>query len=306
MLPQMNDAFRRFLAPAQVNKSLWMLVLGIVLIVLFQTEFLYAILALIALVRVDGGGSFGQAWNSVLVAISTPDTPANVLILLSTFIGMMGAVCLTAFILRDRSPRTLIGQGPVLRNMAIAAGIFFMLLAVSSLVLHLVFNPSPNLPLSSWLIWMPAALPLLFIQITAEEMIFRGFLQQELAVRFKSRWVWMVLPSVLFGALHFEAEKYGSNAWLIVISTGIFGLLAADVTARTGNLGAAIGLHFVNNFFAMMVTSLDGTITGLSLFVTPFGASDTETLRALMIVDIGFAIFAYISYLMVIHLKRSR
>jgi uncharacterized protein len=43
-----------------------------------------------------------------------------------------------------------------------------------------------------------------------------------------------------------------------------FGLIAADLTARTGSIGAAWGFHFANNTMAITILATDGTITGLS------------------------------------------
>jgi membrane protease YdiL (CAAX protease family) len=45
-----------------------------------------------------------------------------------------------------------------------------------------------------------------------------------------------------------------------------FGLVAADLTARTGNLGAAVALHFTNNISAILMVGLAGNLGGLTLY----------------------------------------
>jgi membrane protease YdiL (CAAX protease family) len=140
---------------------------------------------------------------------------------------------------------------------------------------------------------MLIGVPLLLLQVTSEELVFRGYLQQQLAARFDSRWIWYVLPSVLFGFLHYDTEIMGSNAWIVVAHTTIFGMIAADVTARTGNLGAAIGLHFANNLFALTIISLDGSLSGLGLYKTAFHVSDEVAIRSVLIPDIFFLILLY-------------
>ena len=80
----------------------------------------------------------------------------------------------------------------------------------------------------------------------------------------------------------------GANAWLVVGLTGLFGLIAADLTARSGTLGLAWGLHFANNFFALLIVAPQGALSGLALFTTPFSADDTGLMRGLLVVDLAF------------------
>jgi membrane protease YdiL (CAAX protease family) len=303
MLPTINDRFSDFVAPAKSVRSGWFILLGVVLIILFYMEFMYALLFLVSL-AIGNGDTVNLKFNSVMNLISSQDTPLAMVVTLSTFIGMLAAVLLTTAVLRDRSPFTLIGKGPVLRNMFFSAAILASLIMTGTIIMHLYFNMKPNLPVTTWLVWLPIALPLLFIQISAEELIFRGFLQQELAARYANPVMWLFLPSLVFGVLHWDPEGFGDNAWLIVVGTTLFGMFAADITARTGNLGAAIGLHFVNNFFALFITSIDGPMTGLSLYLTPFGADNHEQMRIMLLWDIGLVTLAYGIYLAVIHLKR--
>ena len=62
----------------------------------------------------------------------------------------------------------------------------------------------------------------------------------------------MVLPSVMFGALHFWNGNGAAEGVLWAIWATALGIACADLTARTGNLGAAIGLHMANNVFALL------------------------------------------------------
>jgi hypothetical protein len=134
--------------------------------------------------------------------------------------------------------------------------------------------PVPGLPLARWLILLPLALPLLFLQIAAEELLFRGYLQQQLAARFAWRVVWFWGPAVIFALLH-ASPQAGANLPLVLIAALTFGLIAADLSERTGSLGAAMGLHFANNFFGIFVLATQGTITGMALHVTTTPQSET-------------------------------
>ncbi len=49
------------------------------------------------------------------------------------------------------------------------------------------------------------------------------------------------------------------------------GLACADLTARTGTIGAAVGLHVSNNLFALTYVGIqDWPATGLMLFLYPY------------------------------------
>ena len=132
---------------------------------------------------------------------------------------------------------------------------------------------------------LPIALLAVLVQSSAEEIIFRGYLQQQLGARFRSPWVWMVVPSVLFALAHYDPQAAGENVWLIVIWAGFFGAAMADLTARAGNLGPAIAVHFVNNALALLVVALPDQLGGAALYLLPFGLSDVEAMRAWMPVD---------------------
>ncbi len=143
----------------------------------------------------------------------------------------------------------------------------------------IIAPPTAQIGFFDWLKWMPLALPMLLLQTSAEEIFFRGYLLQQLAARFSSRWIWMVLPSVLFGLGHYDSAELGDNAWLAVADTAIIGIVAADMTARTGTLGPAMAFHFINNFFAMFLMSVEGSMSGLALYAAPFDLGGRAMIR---------------------------
>lgn len=308
MLPQMNDKFDAFIAPAREHKG-GLLFLGAVLfLLLVYTELTFGIIGLFGLgVSVIEGTDIAHSFSSVSADISDPVTPQSMIAVLVTFFSMLAAVWLTVGLFRGQSIRTLLGPGAVLRNFLLTCAVTSPVVAVFFLVTLSGTSATVNLPLFEWILWMLPALPLLLIQVSSEELVFRGYLMQELASRFSSRWIWIFLPSVIFGSLHFDPSKFGANGFLVVAATTLFGVIASDLTIRTGNLGAAIGLHFMNNFMAMMLVSLDGTMNGLSLFVTETHVSEHSEVRGFLLTDIGSIIVLYAIYLLVMRwLKRRR
>lgn len=142
-----------------------------------------------------------------------------------------------------------------------------------------------NLSFSKWLILLPFAAFAVLIQTSAEEILFRGYIQQSLAARFRSPVVWIGVPSALFAAGHYAPGVAGDNALLVAVWSCVFGLLASDLTARSGTLGPAIALHFFNNVIALLFVSLPDTLSGLALYLLPYEMSETGMLRQWLLVD---------------------
>jgi len=305
MLPKMNDKFAAFIEPARHSRG--GLSLALILLLLLYAVFIAKILLFIALLDVVLlGVDFPSAFVILITSLTDPTTPRDTIIRLSTFCAMLGAVWITTLILRRQSLCALVGPGPVLRNFGIAV-LAMVPIVLITFVLSLWFGEvHPNLSLGIWLVWMLPALPLLLIQVSSEELIFRGYFLQELAVRFKSRWVWIIVPSIFFGFLHHDPIRMGSNALLIVIVTIFFSIIATDVTVRTGNLGAAIGLHFINNLQSMMLLSLDGTLNGLSFYVTDTHVLDETSVRTMILSNLSFFAVAYFTYLLFIRSRERK
>ncbi|WP_298909247.1 CPBP family intramembrane glutamic endopeptidase [uncultured Aliiroseovarius sp.] len=151
-----------------------------------------------------------------------------------------------------------------------------------------------NLPTDEWMLVLVPALILIFIQIFAEELVFRGYMLQQLRARFQSVWIWAILPSVAFGLLHADPSTWGINAVFYVIHTSVVGIVLSFVTIRTGNIGAAAGLHFGNNM-SMVLMGNKGSLDGFSLFVAEVDLKGWTTSASMMLqtvlVLIAFAIW---------------
>ena len=207
------------------------------------------------------------------------DSPIAVFILLITFIGLLIGPLLAAAAFHFRDPGSIFGEAREwLAGFAVALGVLVPVYAALIGTGFLIDAPVQNLPVARWLGYLPLALPLIFIQTASEEVLFRGYLQQQLAARFMSRWLWMVLPALIFASLHYS-QSAGAMLPFILGSAFVFAMIAADLVEQTGNLGAAMGVHFGNNLFGLLVVGTADTMTGLSLYVTP---APTEALSPQM------------------------
>ncbi|WP_424990332.1 lysostaphin resistance A-like protein [Fluviibacterium sp. S390] len=261
--------FAAMIAPARARPALWRLAPGLLLLAVVY-------LGLNAAIWAAYGLSAGWDRAEMLLAkLAVASTPATALILLASFAPMALGAALAARLMHRRPLRSLTGPGGVLLRHAGIAGLVGLAVYTPALGLwHLAQDSQPNLPPGLWARLLPLTLAAIALQTFAEELVFRGYLQGQLAVRFARPLIWAGLPALVFGALHHDPARMGDGALAAVIAAVIFGLLAADLTARTGSIGAAWGLHFVNNTAAIALLATPGTITGLGLRVTPYTVQD--------------------------------
>jgi len=270
-----------YIAPARARPQLWRLVAGFILAA--GIGFLWVI-ALFGTVFLVAGMDGGPAW---LDRMTRADTPTSTLLVIATLWGLaFGAMAVTP-LLHKRSAWTLFGPWRRMRRHFLLATLACGGVLALSAIIPFGYTPVPNLDLGLWLNFLPLSLVIILGQSGAEELFFRGYLQQQLAARFASPLAWMVLPSALFAMAHYDPASSPTASWLVVAATGLFGLCAADLTARTGSIGAAWGFHFANNVVAILILSLDGTLSGLSLYVTPFGPEAADTLGPLLLRDMA-------------------
>ncbi|MCI4666080.1 MAG: CPBP family intramembrane metalloprotease [Neomegalonema sp.] len=116
-----------------------------------------------------------------------------------------------------------------------------------------------------WAAWPPPAIiaffiPLIALQATAEELLFRGYLLHASAPLRRYGSIALAAPSVLlFSLLHYTP----GGGWAPLAAPFIFAIGATAITLRSGGLSAAIGFHVIYNWFALLVLGGDGPAPGL-------------------------------------------
>jgi len=279
--PMQYSAHAPFVAPARMRPEVWRLVLGMVLT---AVVYMLATAAIFGLVVLWSGFDGARSWMEEL---SGSAGPTGTLLLLATFVGMAVGPMLAVRFLHRRPVMSLFGPLPVMaRHFLVTLLICAVVFAMSALIPTPAMTPLPNIELGLWLSFLPLALVGVLIQTGAEEILFRGYMQQQLAARFSSPIMWMILPSAIFAALHYQPEIMGPNTWLMMAAVFVFAVLAADLTAVTGNIGAAWSMHFVNNALAILVVATDGPLSGLALYMAPISPS-SEDIRPLFYLDIA-------------------
>lgn len=275
-----HPALETFIAPARAYPEVWRLLLGVTM----MAAIYYATMLAMLLPAVSSG---------IIGNDFAMDTRAGMVVLFLTFGGAAVGVWAAVKLLHKRAFGTLLGPLDAVRHNFISAAIVILILQSTWMLLGALFlGSSPNQPLGTVLAFLPLAACLVLLQTGAEEVVFRGYLMQQLAARFKNPLIWFVLPPVAFGLLHYDTTMYGGIAWGVVIGVTLTGLAWADLTRVTGNLGAAWGWHFMNNFLLFNFLSLKDNMNG---FAWRTSALDIRDMGGFEIFgDIGFTIVTWL------------
>lgn len=275
--------------PAKARSEIWRALAGFVAI-------LITVSILNALAFSAVGNAFPDWTRDTLLAEPLGNTPGAALFLLFSFVLALIATAGVTKTLHNRGLQSLIGPiGAALPDFWRCIRLLMILTVALFLIPSGESEPLiANLNFGKWLAFLPFALLGILVQVSTEEIMFRGYIQQQLAARFKSPILWMLIPATLFAIGHYSSEN-GELAPFIVIWALLFGVAAADLTARSGSLGPAIALHLVNNATAMLLVATPDSFAGLALYHHPFSLSDIEALSAPMLLDILHLLVAWLT-----------
>lgn len=258
-----ESRFAAYVDAARNGKNaLWRIVLAVAVIagVWLATSVVLAAAGLVAISIRDGNWPLSSdeiaeaADLKVLVA-----DPIGTGILLLSVASLWLGTWLALKVVHKRSIRDLLGTERRLHWPDFArATVVTLILATLSAPVVLLIDPTlirGNLSLFSWLAVAPLLLVAVFLQSSAEEIVFRGYFHQVLAARFAAPLIWLAVPTALFTLLHWQSEA--SPAMNLA---GLFVILALSLSmsrflVATGNLGASMGVHFGNNISAIMLFS---------------------------------------------------
>jgi membrane protease YdiL (CAAX protease family) len=114
---------------------------------------------------------------------------------------------------------------------------------------------------------------------------------------FNSRWVSVILTSVIFASLHLANPEISQFGFYVMVPYYFLaGLFLALITVFDHGLELALGVHWATNFYgATMVTFAGGAIQTDALF-TQNNVNATLMLLAFLIQATIFIIFCYKKY----------
>ena len=273
------------------NRSqIWRICLGLFLIAIIYVSLSFGWFIMLdrpAQIRLEGLGS----------------TPIDLAALLFSFFFIWLGIALVCRWLHRHPLHALYGLTCKInwQHFLIGAGLAFATAIITETSISIFsshfFEPSsqanPNITATLWLRWFIPISALVFVQIGAEEILFRGYLLQHIRARGGRFWWSIFLPSLLFGMLHFDFPTFGVNAFFYMLHTSLAGIILCLVTLKTGNLGAALGLHFGVNAL-MLIFGLEGHLDGMSFFVIQLDPKGAQTTLSVMI----FTLFEGLAFLL--------
>jgi membrane protease YdiL (CAAX protease family) len=218
--------------------------------------------------------------------------PVGVMSALASFIGIWIGVAVAERFVHRGPPSALLGNGRRISWNGFAKG--FAAVAVTSLLSEIaLYALWPGIERSaispaSWLLFLVPVVLLAFVQISAEEILFRAYLPRHLAARFRSPWAWGLPPLALFTALHWSASSSLAINLCILATIGAFALVLMLTVYATGNLGAAFGAHLGNNLFGFLLISHQQSYNAFALFTArPLEGAGWSGSDALLLAAIG-------------------
>jgi len=136
------------------------------------------------------------------------------------------------------------------------------------------------------------AILILPIQTSFEEIFFRGYIMQGLAVLLKNKWIPWIISSVLFGLVHSMNAEIAQYGYGIMMSYYIFaGLLLGFMTIMDDSLELALGVHAATNFIGAVFVGYEGsTLQTESLFK----ASEVNPQLMLLVLVVSGLIFLFV------------
>lgn len=265
-----SSAFEAYLAPARQAYGFWRPVLGIIIILGLWIIGMIVVVLCWMLWRWAMLGDLHRAVEA-LGQLGQGGGAEPVLIMLLSFAGIWAGAAIATSVMHRQAFWTLFEPSRRIlfsafgKGVLLAAGFSGLSLLVAMLF---VATPVRAQPMGDWLVLLVPLMVLVFIQATAEELIFRGYLLQQLAVRFRSAFAWAILPSILFGLMH-AGNTEGEAAYYYIAITGITGVTLAALVWRAGNLWIAAGLHWGVNMSSLTMVGAEGVLSGTQLWLFP-------------------------------------
>ncbi|KJL28726.1 CPBP family intramembrane glutamic endopeptidase [Microbacterium oxydans] len=247
---------------------------------------LYVVILLLLVIPLGIASVLIPAWGAELQVLLTTtqyfdlDRPWLLVALVLPLILMIPALLAASRIVEGRGIGLLssvtgrLRMGWLGKSLALALAVFVVYFAVL-LGLSAATGDAIVADFSHPGLWVMVALVLVLIpfQAAAEEYVFRGYLMQLVGGWLRHPAFAILLPVPLFVLGH------GYDVWGAA-SVGVFAVVAAWLTWRTGGLEAAISLHIVNNVLIFLL----GSVALVDANATSGGPIDLLASTAAMVV----------------------
>ena len=194
-------------------------------------------------------------------------------VLISFIPLLLAPILLHRFLLRGKVKELFTRSGRSFAGEVRIGALVMLGLIFASSIPDFIFNNSDykwSFDLEKFLPYLVIVLLLIPMQTTAEEVFYRGWIQQRLEKGARSIWLVSTIGGLLFALPHLANPEVSGNIALPIIGYGSTGFMLTWVTMRDKSMGLAVGAHAANNLSAgLLVSSIDSALPSASLYVTP-------------------------------------
>jgi uncharacterized protein len=290
---------QNFLAAANQGKNeWWRYLIGISLTLFFYIilgSLAFAVFAVIELkIPMDGSATAETITAKVTDLMKTPSLGGYLSVNMPFPITLVGLFITTVAIHQRKFSSLIRANDPIQwRRMLLGALVWNLILWGYTGVGYLL-NPSNFVwsYTSLWWVMVPIALVVTPIQTSCEELFFRGYLMQGMALLMHNRIALTIINGILFMVPHLgnpEMQRGG----LMALSYFAMGAGLAAITIRDNGLELAMGIHAANNLQVLFFNPKDSALPFPSLWriQTP-DAPIVELVGTL----VAYAIFYYLFF----------
>ncbi len=282
---------QNFLAAANQGKNnWWRYLIGIPLILSFYAilgSIVVLVFVLIELkIPLDGSLPAETIVTKMTDLMKTPSIGGYLSVNLPFPITLIG-LFITIVAIHQRKFSSLIrANSPIQWRRMLLGALVWNLIMWGYAGLGYLLNPSNFVwsYTSLWWIMLPIALVLTPIQTSCEELFFRGYLMQGMALLMKNRIALIIANGILFMIPHLGNPEMQRGS-LMALGYFTIGAALAAITIRDNGLELAMGIHAANNLQVLFFSPRDSAL--------PFPSLWRITTPDAPIVDLAYTLVAY-------------
>jgi membrane protease YdiL (CAAX protease family) len=245
----------------KAENKFWKYIVGSILIVLASAIGQIPLLLAVMLSAFSAGEEIPNNQDAMLKYL---DSNLTLFLMLISFVFAIAALLLVNRYLHKQSTLSILSSRTQVdwRRIMLSFSIWTIITIGSTVLLY--FGSPENFEVNfkpiPFLILALVAIPLIPIQTTCEELVFRGYLMQGFSNLAGNKWFPLLMTSLIFGVMHIfnpEVDKMGPIILVYYIGTGLF---LGIITLMDEGLELAMGFHAANNLVGALLVTTDWTV----------------------------------------------
>jgi len=253
-----------FLQTGYKGKNDWWMYVIMFIVVVVAAIIGQLPITFVALAQVDGDMQrFVESGESSFADIGIDSNLYLFLILLSFIVAFLVFVVALRGIHKKRMTWVITSREKIDWKRVWFGVLVWGIIVIASMSIDLVMSPENyewNFKPEKFAILCVVSILFIPIQTTLEEVLFRGYYMQGLALWIKNKWLPLIIMSVVFGCLHGanpEIQKLGYTLLIFYVASGFF---FGIVTLLDEGAELAIGMHAINNIIAALFITANWTV----------------------------------------------